>query len=285
MALQSKDATEAELRQHNERLEAQCKDLEDSIRNIQPKYQEALNERGNFEVKMIKAAQAQKEIQKSHDSRKEELVRLRGQKSTMEAELRTARTALTSSTIPQVAELYQSKEELVAAKVENERLQKRISNMNNDLEYMRSNYQNASSAASEAFNELSSLKEENDILKRKASDNAAEIHRIQASNETKIYLTRINELDGEKKELERELGKKNEELKTIMNGRRSTRGTSVPRSPMTNTMSPNMRIHRGIGVSSRGNSPGPGESVRGIFSTDGPPQYGTPTRAWPNHLT
>jgi len=129
------------------------------------------------------------------------------------------------------------------------------------------------------------LKEENDILKRKASDNTVEIHRIQASNETKIYLARINELDAEKKELERELGKKNEELKTIMNGRRSTRGTSVPRSPRMNTMSPNTRINRVMGVSSRGNSPGPGEPVRGIFSTDGPLQYGAPTRAWPNHLT
>jgi chromosome segregation ATPase len=279
---------EIELRQHNQRLETECKDLQGSIQDIQPKYQEALNDRARFELEKTNAASGEETMRKRFEGRQEEIIRLRSLNISLDAELQVARTALTSSAVPELAELYQTKEDLVTTKADKDRLQKRVSNMENDLEYMRGNYQNASAAASEAYNELGSLKEENAVLARRASQNAVRIHEIQASNEIKTYLKRINVLDTEKKELVRELDKKNEELRSLMNGRRNTRGVSVPRSPHMNNMSPGTRVNRVIGASnSRGNSPAPSEPLRGIFTTDNPLYAATAagTRLWPNHLT
>ena len=60
--------------------------------------------------------------------------------------------------------------ELVGKLAENERAQKKIASMQNDMEYMRSNYQKASSAASEMRAELDTANAQNDILQRKASE-------------------------------------------------------------------------------------------------------------------
>jgi len=147
----------------------------------------------------------------------------------------------------------------------------------------------SSRAAAEANNELNELKEENRVLKRKASENAVRIHEIQASNEIKEHLVRIDGVEAEKAALERELDKKSEELRTVMNGRRATRGASVPKSPrMNNTMSPSTRVSRVIGANgSRGNSPALGEPIRGMFTGDALfPNIPTGSlQRWPNHLT
>jgi predicted nucleic acid-binding Zn-ribbon protein len=77
--------------------------------------------------------------------------------------------------------------------------------MQNGLEYMRSNYQQASSAAAESRNEINELTSELRIAQRKASENTVRIHEIQAPEEIKQCLDRIYELEAEKVELEREL--------------------------------------------------------------------------------
>jgi hypothetical protein len=185
------------------------------------------------------------------------------------------------------------KDELNAARYEAERFQKKISIAAGDMEYMRNNYQKASSAAAEMRTELDALKTLNETLSRKASANAVEIHRIQASSEIKQDIQRISELEGENAELERELEKRTEELKSVLNGRRPTRGSSVPKSPrMGSTMSPGQssrpmaRVMGGVG--SRGTSPGPG-GAEGQFR--GPATFGDALFApmpgsnrWGNHL-
>lgn len=164
--------------------------------------------------------------------------------------------------------------------------------MQSEMDYMRGHYQTASSAAADARSEIDELKEENGVLARKASNNALEIHKIQSSEEIKQLMDRIDELQASNVEMDRELERKNEELRTLMNGRRSTRGTSVPRSPRMGTMSPNVRerpISRvlGSGVGSRGNSPAPGDGppFRGAFGFGDVlfPEKGA--ARWGNHLS
>ena len=227
------------------------------------------------------------------DASTAELAKVREEKALVDAELVTARTALSTSSIPEAAELQKLKDELSTAKIETEKANKKIANAAHEMEYVRGNYQKASSAAAEMCNELNELKVLNATLTRKASDSAVEIHRIQASSEIKQHLQRISGLEGEKAECERELEKKTEELRTLLNGRRTTRGTSVPRSPRMGTMSPGQnsrpmaRVLSGVG--SRGNSPAP-SGGEGVFR--GPGTFGDALFApmggvnrWGHHLS
>lgn len=286
--LQNKNDAEDELFQQNQKLQARCQDLEKSIRDIQPKYQEALNDRGRFEHEMTESLSRENNLRQRFDARMVELTKVRDEKAAVEFELSAARATLSTSAIPEIAELYQLKEELNSLRVEKERLQKRSASMQNDLEYMRSNYQQASSAAAESRNEINELTSELRIAQRKASENTVRIHEIQASEEIKQYLDRIDELEAEKVELERELEKRSEELKTFLNGRRQTRGTSVPRSPRMGTMSPGARPMARVlsGVGSRGNSPAPTDAppFRGTFTGDALFTTGPGGGRWGNHL-
>jgi chromosome segregation ATPase len=266
--LRAKESTEAELRQSNKRLQAKCNDYERSIDKIVPKYQEALNERGQAAHDIQESMARETSMRQKLDARTSELSKVREQKALVDAELAEARIALSSSSIPEVAELQKVKDELRAAQFDLEKAQKKLASAQNDVDYMRSNYQEASSAAAEMRSELDELKAKNVVLARKADDNAVEIHRIQASNDIKEYLQLISELEVEKAGVERELEKKAEELRTLLNGRRTTRGTSVPRSPRMGTMSPGQssrpmsRVLGGVG--SRGSSPAPGGSESGF---------------------
>jgi hypothetical protein len=134
------------------------------------------------------------------------------------------------------------------------------------------------------------------------------IHEIQKNNEVREYLRRVQELKEENSDLERDLEKKQDELRALMNGRRATRGTSVPRSPRmgtAGTMSPNPRPmgramqmgNIGMAMSggnggSRGNSPVPGElgGFRGTGTFVGEALFqdqrapGGASVRWGNHL-
>jgi len=255
-------------------LENRCRDFESSIASIQPKYQEALNDRGQFEHEFNMSSLRQANLRKELENKEAELIKLREQKATLQAELTDARTALSSSSIPEIVEMGKLKEELVKEKSEKERLEKRLKNMQSDLEYMRNNYQNSSTLAAEHASENRALQTELDKLREKDKRDMVRIHEIQRSNEVKECLRRVQTLKDEKSELERELEKKQEELRAVMNGRRATRGTSVPRSPRMGTggtMSPgprsmgramqmgNIGMAMAGGNGSRGNSPVPGE--------------------------
>jgi chromosome segregation ATPase len=283
-------------------LESRINDYETSVAFIQPKYQEALNDRGHFEHEIRESLGRETMIKKKHDARVEELTKLKEAKEAADAELAAARTTLATSAIPEVAELEKMRQEAGEMNEKNDRLQKRVTNMQNDLDYMRTNYQNASSSASESASELLSARAEIEILRAKADENRARIHEIQRSNEISELVKRVKQFKAENGELERELEKRGEELKALMNGRRATRGTSVPRSPRMGqgTMSPGPRpigrvMQMGMGSMagamagagnnrSRGNSPAPGEfGNRGFGEALFQGQSGTSGR-WGNHL-
>ena len=259
----------------NQDLERRCQDLESSIASIQPKYQEALNDRGEFQHETNLAKARQEHLRKELENKDSEVTKLRDLKAALEKELAEARAALSSSSVPEIAEMGKLKEELLQERSERERLQKRLTNMQGDLEYMRNNYQNSSSLAAEHASENQTLQAELAKLREKDKQDMVRIHEIQRDNENKEYIRRVKELQGENSELERELEKKQDELKALMNGRRATRGTSVPRSPHMGTggtMSPGPRPmgramqmgNIGMAMSggnggSRGNSPAPGD--------------------------
>jgi chromosome segregation ATPase len=261
--LQLKEGVEAELRRLIGNLETDLEGQKKTISKIQPKFRRAINDRGR--------AQSEREAAKSQvtvlTDRLEvctaEVSRLKEVVEALTIELTTARTALTSSTVPETAELAKAQADVTSLRADKGRLEKRISMMEQDFEFTRDSYQKASSAAAELGNELLALKNEMENLQRKASENIIRVAEIQRSNESEEREARIDELHALLSERERELWKTREELRVKSNGRRETRGTSLPQSPrmVSGALSPRPQYGRGAS-GSRQNSPATGEAMR-----------------------
>jgi chromosome segregation ATPase len=248
--------------------------MELSIQKIQPRYQEALNDRAHFEKEITSALQVQARFRQKADAKDE-----------LERELSEARAALSSSSIPEIAAFNKLKEEILALKTEIDRLEKRRITATNDQAFFSNQYQIASAEAQQAKQQNAIYEEELKALRPKCASNAVEIHQIHNDSEISQHLDKIRQLTALNAEYERELEKKNEELRAFMNGRRgATRGTSVPRSPRlgAGTMSPGTgAVRRVIAHGSRGNSPAPSELARGgqfgeaLFQGVGTGRWGT----------
>jgi chromosome segregation ATPase len=259
--LRNQEGIEAQLRRRVKSLETRLADHVSSINKIQPKYQEALNERAKFQLERDAALAQTTTTMERIEARIAENMKLKEQNASLSAELSASRDLLAGSSVPEIAELEKAHEEARALQSDKEKLERRVLSMNRDFEFTRDSYQKASSSAAELAAELASAHAEIEILKRKASDNIVRIAEIQRTNETAEREARIDELEGMLIEREQELYRKGEELKIKTNGRRETRGTSVPQSPRlgSGAMSPRARVVGSNG--SRQNSPAPGETM------------------------
>jgi hypothetical protein len=283
--LQNKQSTEEQLRLMVKSLEARLEDYVSTIKKLEPRLLQAIADRRKFQAERDTAKSLAVTLTQSIEARVTEIAKLKEDKLNLEKELATARTALTNSTIPEIAQLAKDQEQLRALQIDKERLEKRILSMQKDFEFTRDSYQKASSYTTELRNELEELKEENAVLQRKASENTVRVAEIQRANETKEREERIDELEALLRDRDQELRKKTEELKIKTNGRRETRGTSVPRSPRmgSGAMSPRPHFTRTAG-GSRGASPAPGDAREGFRDATLFPSSALASSRW-THLT
>ncbi|KUJ17317.1 uncharacterized protein LY89DRAFT_733175 [Mollisia scopiformis] len=269
--LRTREASEAQLRRINIDLESRCSDYETSIKHIQPKYQEALNDRGHFEHGAKEALVRETETRKRLATKEAEVEKLKEKNAAMALELSTAQKALASSEIPEVAEMAKMREEVAKVNTENERLQRRLVNMQNDLEYMRSNYQNSSSSAAEAASELRDIKEINVGLQAKADENRVRIHEIQRDEVASMHLATIKTLKSDVERLEKENEKMSDEIANMpKTSRRQNKGGGSNRGSPMPMSSPKRTIAKPFG-GSRSGSPAVGEPPFGgpLLTPDG----------------
>lgn len=256
------NGTMAELQKNIKTLNARCEDYERSIKRMQPKFQRALDERSRFERENAQAVKRQSEYEKKLEVQDEATAKLRDENAYLKNELVVARNSLVTSANPSIAELYKAKDDLRAAQIEIERLKKVQASAEKRADYAISLYQENSQQAQEMRNELTSLQSEREGLQRLASAARIEIQKINHDGIIRQQVDKIDELKRERAERERMLAQVTGQLDAYMNGRRTTRGTSVPRSPRMNNMSPRPRVlgsmAPGSNTASRGNSPAPG---------------------------
>jgi chromosome segregation ATPase len=228
------------------------------MKTLQPKFQQAMVDSSKFRAERDAALSQATTLNQIIEKRVADNVKLREEKASLLIELTEARTALSNSTVPDLAKLGEAQDQVRAITAEKERLEKRVTSMQREVEFTRDSYQKASSYSSELSNEINELRAENDTLKRKATENILRIAEIQRNNEAKEQAARIDELEALLRDREMELHKKYEELKIKTNGRRETRGTSVPRSPRIGAggVSPRPHFAR-TAAGSRGGSPAP----------------------------
>ncbi len=243
--LQSRNEIEERLREVIKRNESQIKSYQKTIKTLQPKWMHAVSERGIYELETKATAQRATKLE-------EELAKSR-------AETRALSEKLAAQTPADLEE----------AQVKRDSLEKKLKNTNNDLEYLRSRYQAASSSAAELAAENSDLKTQIKHLEHKSSDATIRLHEINNKNMVEDQQRRIDDMQAIISQREQQLDRAEKELRALKNGRRETRSSSVPRSPRLNVMSPRTRGGGG-GNTSRGTSPAPFDGSSTPSSAVGP---------------
>lgn len=250
------------MREHFTSLESQLRSHERTVQTLQPRFMEALRDRGTFEKECQKAVEKANAATERLAAKNAEIEALKEKNKVLESKLAEANDALANSTVPEIAKLAQAEKDRQEALAAMEKLEKKIRGVQNEADYSRKAYQDASNAHTELSKENQELKAQVAELGRRASENLLKIHQIHAQNEVNEILRHLDEVQALRENRERELERAKEELKYLKNGRRETRQGSVPRSPRTGVMSP--RPARGMGgPGSRGTSPAP-------MSSDGP---------------
>lgn len=253
--------TEAKFREHIVTLEGQIRSYEQSFQTIEPRYKEAIGDRGVFESRLQKAKLEAEATEGRFQELLSELKAAQEQVATLKTELAEAKAILLGSQNPDIAKAARLEKELEEANAKIQGLEKRVVNANNDMEYSRTAYQDASNSFVRVNQENQELKTRLAELKHLASDNIRNIHEINERMLKDSEERQLREARAIIKERERELAVVHEKLR-LKNGHRETRQGSVPRSPRTSMMSPRPgRI--ATGASSRGTSPAPASEAQG----------------------
>ncbi|KAL4952131.1 class II histone deacetylase complex subunits 2 and 3-domain-containing protein [Aspergillus filifer] len=207
---------------------------------------------------------AEKRLEKS----KEEVAKLKDERTTLRHDLEQTREILkTGGAGGDAAELEKAREEVRHLTKENESLQKRADLANKQTEYIREQYQTASNVAAQSGNELRSLRDENEALKRKAAGEAAKLKELNTKSDESRHLSRIRELESLLSSREDLLHKKEDELREIRKNRPSTRSTSAqPRSPKITAGNLSRPTSPGLNNNNGNNYPGRGSALR--FSSE-----------------
>lgn len=249
-----------------------------TVEVLEPKYNEALNDRSTFEKTCQKAVDDNAAAQKRLEASKHDLDTTKQENKALEAKLADANSQLANSSNPNLSRLARAEQELAETKTKLAALEKRMATTTNEMEYSRSAYQNASNAHTELNNENTALKRKIEELERKASENVVRVNQINADQEKKFLGKQNDEYRAIIRDRERELETARAELRHLKSGRRETRQASVPRSPRTTTgiMSPRTTVGRrnardttDTAASSRGNSPAPGNASDGNGNGNG----------------
>lgn len=240
-----------------------------SINVIQRKYMAALDDSRSWEQKYYQAQAEAITNANNLDSRNKEVEELKKKVSSLEAQL--SQPALDSRNV-----ILAMEQELKDDKVKIHQLENKLSIADNEREYAKSAYQDASRMLGESQVQNHALAQENKEFRRKADDNIVKVNQIHAENESKELVRMLDEQKAIVRERETELSR----LRDLRENRRGTRQSSVPRSPRLSAFGVNSPRNGGRGIggsSSRGTSPAP---ASGVFEAG--PGGGTPA---PNNRT
>ncbi|CAK7229038.1 hypothetical protein SBRCBS47491_007113 [Sporothrix bragantina] len=277
--LQDKESLEATLTERVHTLDRLVKGQAATINDCHVKLQTAVKDRAVFERERDAAIKDATSTKEKLETRTTALAELRTEKKDLEASLAAANAMAAGSSQLDVAELGAARVALQEAQDKMAALERKVANNSEELEFARRAYQDASNAAAEMSSENRDLTARVKELDRLAADNLLKIHQTQNRNELDAYRQQWTEAITMLGERERELEIARDELRTLKNGRRETRQSSVPRSPRLSVISPRTISGRGGSVGlgpngGNGGSGGGGASSSASGSTPIPPSVG-----------
>ncbi|KAI9771071.1 MAG: hypothetical protein M1839_002968 [Geoglossum umbratile] len=222
----------AVLRQEGQSTEARLQDFIKDFEDLQTKYEDHVQEMRGLRAERDDALSALKQSETRRDQMAVENFKLMEEREGAQALLNQARADLIGSSRLDVARTVIDREQAQKGKTEKERLEKKVNDMNRELDFFRAQYQEASSAAAEAGSEVDILKDEIEIWKRKASGEAAKLRQMAISTENERQSQRILELEATLKERDEYIRRKEEEVKSQARGKSAMmRASSTPKSP------------------------------------------------------
>lgn len=235
------------------------------VRRFQPRYQEAIGDRGSFEAQRDKAVKEKDRVQKDLDRIQTRVAKLTEEKQELEARLQE----LAKSDNLSLAAAAQREVDLKASQDKAVALERQIKTIREDLNFAQSRYQDASDKAAALGEENSGLKLRIQDLEVRASDNIVQIRKINAKRIDGQLRQMYDQEKAMRQDREREIDRKNEELRNYKArfGGRETRGSSVPRSPRIRQMS--SRNTSPVGDNGGGNGGGNGGPASGVFGPRG----------------
>ncbi|CRK32360.1 hypothetical protein BN1708_005749 [Verticillium longisporum] len=259
--LRDKDELEAITRKQITRMSKQIKSHESTANVIQKQHMAALSERAGFEKERNQAVEQEQAVRARLAERDATILALQ------------ARLEQAASKDSVLAGLDEKSKQLSAAREEIRLLEKKLKSKESDFDFARGQYQDERQHVNDTMQENKELREQVAQLKQQFSESLVKIQQINADSSQKDLQRLVVEAQTLAKDRERELERTCEELRSLKNGRRETRGTSVPRSPRMGVMTP--RNGRG-GLSTLGASAGATPGSRGtspshVVETPAPP--------------
>lgn len=254
-----KQELKAALSQSNSR----CHELEKALGALQHRYESRTNEfhKARQERDMLGASKTANE--ERVDKQKNVISKLKDEREELNRQLREVRDTLQNGG-GDAAEVETLRAEIRRLTKENESLTHKAGFETSQYEYIKEQYQTASTAAAQSGTESRLLATENEALKRKVDGNMVRLHEINTQQTSARHEARIAELEIMLADREDFVRKKEEELREIRKNRPSTRSTSTqPRSPKWTSSRPTSPgvVHNGNG-NGNGGVPGRGSALR-----------------------
>lgn len=223
---------QAELREHVQALEA----LQYNSEEQRAQMVQAQKERNE-------AVKREERLRTSNDDLRARNFSLRDEVSNLQKQLEVANAALLDHTVPERAELEKSKAEAVAAVTESENNIKRVKTLEEQLDYLRDQYQTRSNENTMLANSNDEQAKQIAELQVQASGERAKLKAINNDTLIKKYADTVKQLRTVVKEREGTMQRMSEELTRLREprGRVGTRASSIPRSPRAGTREPASR--------------------------------------------
>ena len=214
----------------------------DALGELQRRYEKRNEAYHILRHEMAESVAASAVLERKREAQAVEIRRLQEDRRGFEVELQECRLQLLTSVVPQTADLERARMEARNAIHEAKMLNQRISSLHTDFEFVRGQYQAASTAAASSATRIQELEAMNVILTQKASGEAVRLREVNNDNASTMHLARIRELEAIVEDREELLRKKEREKRE--------RGVQ--------TRSGSVQRERGSRAGSRAASPMPG---------------------------
>ena len=230
-------AADAEILSLQARLEtsqARLNEYMTSLESLQYRFEES-----GAEIRAARKERDEAEMRAAAAIKQKESLAVRFEKVDEEcrvakAQLDAERAANVSSADTNIAELARLRASLAEAETAKDKAEKSIACKEADFEFLRSEYQKASSAAAEYADRIENLEAQNITLTRKADGQAAKLKRMVIDENQRSLLRENQKLKLELENREKLLAQREEEFRSVKNLKglgMGTRAASVPRSP------------------------------------------------------
>lgn len=220
--------------------QAELRELTQAMEALQYNCEEQRAQMVQAQKERNEAVQREERLKTSNDDLRAKNLSLRDEVSNLKKQLEVANAALLDHTVPERVELEKSKAEAVAAVNESKDQTKRGKMLEEQLDYLRSQYQDRSNENTLLANSNADQAKQIAELQVQASGERAKLKAINNDTLIKKYEDTVKQLRTVVKEREGTMQRMSEELTRLREprGRVGTRASSIPRSPRAGTREP-----------------------------------------------